>query len=207
MFYNIGINFFEYCQLYCSDNKSQSSQILEYIISATKETIGVNIGPNWRTSDLKGSIHPEWEKKHLQVMGLEALFQEEIQADSNSYSNGLFEYERENYELAYKYFLAAHENELIKSPAFRDGNAALKLGEMYMRGLGVKQNFQKGYQYYFYAAKKQNSLAQIGLGIIYEESLGVPKNLTIALMWYMVAYLQDECNIKATDEELSLIHI
>ena len=105
--------------------------------------------------------------------------------------------------VSWKYFLAAYEYNINNNSFSSNGDAALKLGEMHLHGIGVNQDLQKAYQYYIHAAKKNNLRAQLSLGKIYENGYSVTINFSTAYMWYRVAYNSHECNIKPTKQELS----
>lgn len=50
------------------------------------------------------------------------------------------------------------------------------LGDMYLRGLGTKQDYSKAFEYYSRAADLCNDIAEYNLGKIYEQGLGVEKD-------------------------------
>jgi TPR repeat protein len=66
------------------------------------------------------------------------------------------------------------------------GEAALKLGGMYMRGEGVLQDYAERLRLYQLAAK-QLVVAQFFLGVIYQDGDGVPQDNVLAHMWYNIA--------------------
>lgn len=78
-------------------------------------------------------------------------------------------------------------------PLAESGNADAQsqLGNMYMRGNYVRQNFDKGLEFYHLAAKQGNARAQSQIGGAYERGLGVPVNYEEAVRWYRLAVSQD----------------
>ena len=75
-------------------------------------------------------------------------------------------------------------------PAARSGNAEAEelIGVMYAMGLGVKQDYQRAFEWYLRSAMKGHAGAQSGVGWYYEVGLGMPAiDLTRAYMWYVLS--------------------
>lgn len=60
----------------------------------------------------------------------------------------------------------------------------VKLGAVYQRGQGVKQNYPKAIYWFRQAAKHNNSDAEFSLGTMYQHGQGVPQNDTEAAKWF-----------------------
>jgi hypothetical protein len=88
-------------------------------------------------------------------------------------------YDRGDYPAALKVFseLAAQGN----------AHAQALLGEMYMRGYGVKQNPVEGVGWYRKAASQGFAGAEVSLGACYEGGLGVTEDPAEAARWYRKA--------------------
>lgn len=65
-----------------------------------------------------------------------------------------------------------------------DLEAALLVGEIYERGIGVQPDYALAARWYRTAADGGNARAQINLGNLYERGRGVPGDLHTALEWY-----------------------
>ena len=75
--------------------------------------------------------------------------------------------------------------ELVKAGwATEDQKAQTNLGRMYLKGLGVNQNFAEALNCYRKAADQENPLAQNQLGWMYHNGLGVEQDLAVAMYWY-----------------------
>jgi len=68
-----------------------------------------------------------------------------------------------------------------------DADAQLLLAGIYVKGLGVPQNFEKGAAWALMAAKQGNADAQFELGLRYALGQGVPQNFATAAGWYRKA--------------------
>ena len=85
--------------------------------------------------------------------------------------------------LWYKHWEIAAE--LLKAGwATEDKKAQTNLGRMYLRGLGINQNFAEALNCYRKAADQGSSVAQNQLGWIYHNGLGVEQDLPKAIYWY-----------------------
>ena len=81
---------------------------------------------------------------------------------------------------------AAFEN---FKPLADKGNAAaqVNLGNLYMKGLGVEQNYHLAQHWYLKAADQGERMAQTKLGILYFYGLGIPKDTMEAARWFQKA--------------------
>ncbi len=68
-----------------------------------------------------------------------------------------------------------------------DTNAQVNLGNLYMRGLGVKQDYHAAHRWYGQAARQGNVAGQSKLGIMYYYGLGVEENPAEAVQWFLKA--------------------
>lgn len=75
-----------------------------------------------------------------------------------------------------------------------DGNneAKRRVGEFYLRGDGVVQDYEQAVDWLCQAAKAADPKAQATLGRCYESGLGVPKDKKQAFLWFLRAALQEE---------------
>jgi flagellar biosynthesis GTPase FlhF len=73
-----------------------------------------------------------------------------------------------------------------------DSLAQARLGFMYERGDGVKQDYEEAIKWYRKAAEQGHSGSQNNLGNIYELGKGVPKDYAEAVRWYRKAAEQGE---------------
>ena len=75
-----------------------------------------------------------------------------------------------------------------------DGNneAMRRVGEFYLRGDGVVQDYEQAVDWLCQAAKAADPKAQATLGRCYASGLGVPKDEKQAFLWYQRAALQGE---------------
>ena len=104
-------------------------------------------------------------------------------------------------------------------PAARSGNAEAEelIGVMYAMGLGVKQDYQRAFEWYLRSAMKGHPGAQSGVGWYYEVGLGMPAiDLTRAYMWYVLSAIgndpdamisQEEVVKKMTKEQIEKAHV
>lgn len=82
------------------------------------------------------------------------------------------------------------ETALINFKPLADkGNAAaqVNLGNLYMKGLGVEQNYHLAQHWYLKAANQGERMAQTKLGILYFYGLGIPKDTAEAARWFQNA--------------------
>ena len=65
-----------------------------------------------------------------------------------------------------------------------DTDAQTMLGEMYLDGIGVKQDTKKAYSWISKAAKSGDKEAQYLLGFMYENGIEVKADISKAVAWY-----------------------
>ncbi len=70
---------------------------------------------------------------------------------------------------------------------FSHPSAQFALGQIYVRGEGVKKSIGRGMRWYLLAARKRHAPAQAALGDLYLRGEGVRKDEARALMWYTLA--------------------
>ena len=75
----------------------------------------------------------------------------------------------------------------LKRAAENDNFDVLAVGIMYLKGLGVEQNFDKAREYLEKAAALKAHYANYYLGEMYEKGLGVEQNLETARKFYKLA--------------------
>lgn len=93
------------------------------------------------------------------------------------YSLGkIFLSEKKDYELAFKWFTKADENEFI--------GAKTKLGEMYLEGKGIPKDIVKAKNLFELDAAENHTLALYHLGKMYHYGEGVQRDCTKALDYY-----------------------
>jgi TPR repeat protein len=78
-------------------------------------------------------------------------------------------------------------NSLLVRAAKGDAGTQLKLGVMYEKGWGVKQNHAYSAHWYRQAAEQGNAEAQSFLGLMYEEGKGVARDHAEAVRWFRKA--------------------
>lgn len=111
-------------------------------------------------------------------------------------AQGLDAAAREDWATAYREF---------KESALRgNGNAAVNLGNLYMRGLGVPQDYTQARAWYEKAALESNPIGEAKLGILYYLGLGVEENRTRAAEWFQKAGDQGDAHSAMTLGEMYL---
>ena len=65
-----------------------------------------------------------------------------------------------------------------------DRDAQTILGEMYLDGIGVKQDSKKAYKWISKAANSGDKEAQYLMGFMYENGIEVKRDMTKAVAWY-----------------------
>lgn len=73
-----------------------------------------------------------------------------------------------------------------------DANAAVNLGNLYMRGLGVEQDYARAYHWYDKAARQGNVAGQAKLGLMHYYGLGVKEDHAAAAEWFLKAAEQGD---------------
>lgn len=65
--------------------------------------------------------------------------------------------------------------------------AQFRIGGLYIKGLGVSQDYTQAMEWYLKAAEQGLEEAQYRIGILYEDGLGVSQNYSQAMNWYLKA--------------------
>ena len=81
---------------------------------------------------------------------------------------------------------------LEKAAAQNHGNAAYKLGVMYLKGKGVPANKEKAFEWLEKSARHGNAMAQATSGKAYFDGDGVEKDMAKAYEWFAKAAAQNE---------------
>lgn len=99
---------------------------------------------------------------------------------SNSKIQNIFalKYEKDDSKKIEWYLKAAEQNYVV---------AQYNIGTLYLKGNGVKQNYEKALEWFTKAAMQGYADAQYELGSMYEKGNGVEKDYEKALEWYIKA--------------------
>ena len=73
-----------------------------------------------------------------------------------------------------------------------DGEAQYRLGDMYLSGEGVPQDYVEAVRWFRLAAEQGYAEAQDKLGAMYMDGQGVPQDYAEAARWYLLAAEQGE---------------
>ncbi len=114
----------------------------------------------------------------LSVLFLSLLVR--LPAVGADYQKGLDAYNRKDYNTALKEWIPLAANR-------GDARAQAILGYMYVKGLGVSQNYKTAVKWYTLAAEQGNAAAEHNLGFMYHQGQGVPRNYKTAVKWYTLA--------------------
>lgn len=68
-----------------------------------------------------------------------------------------------------------------------DADAQVNLGNLYMKGLGVEQNYNTAFRWYLRAAEQGQPVAQGKLGLMHYYGLGLKENHEEAVHWFRMA--------------------
>lgn len=71
-----------------------------------------------------------------------------------------------------------------------DPDAQVNIGNLYMKGYGVTQNYSSAFNWYLKAATQGHTIGQTKLGLMYYYGLGTPENHTDAAIWFTKAAKQ-----------------
>ncbi len=115
------------------------------------------------------------------VAGLDGTASADVKSGVNAYKRG-------------DYVTAMRE---LKPLAERDDvDAQYHLGEMYLRGRGVGQDFAAAAAWYTKAAEAGHPRAQASLGGLYAVGLGVYQDMGTAYFWMITAAIWDQGKIR-----------
>ena len=101
---------------------------------------------------------------------------------------GVKAYQRGDYETAMRELKPLAERD--------DVDAQYHLGEMYLRGRGVGQDFAAAAAWYTKAAEAGHPRAQETLGGLHAVGLGVPQDIGTAYFWLITAAIWDQGEIR-----------
>ena len=76
------------------------------------------------------------------------------------------------------------------------------IGWSYSKGLGVKQDNSKAFEYYLKSSELGNPVALYNLGSLYEQGKGVEKDYSKAIEYYQKS---SELGVKSAREKLNLL--
>ena len=133
----------------------------------------------------------------LILLGIQTVF-----ADRN---DGAYAYLQGDYETAYNVMISLANTS-------DDKIAQYYLGVMYMKGQGVKQDYEEAGKWLRKASEQGLTAAMYKLAYLYTEGKGVPKDLEFAYVWYSVGAvfnhqksinMIDEVKAKLSDENLA----
>ena len=68
-----------------------------------------------------------------------------------------------------------------------DQFAQWNLGNCYLKGQGVEQDYNKAFKWYLLSAKQGNKKAQHDLGVMYDLGEGIPINHKEAFKWFLLS--------------------
>ena len=126
--------------------------------------------------------------KLLFLLTFSLFFYTSVYAEDSLYERGKQLVELKEYEKALKAFeLASKVGNL---------DALTALGVMYIGGIGVEQDNNKGYKYIKTAADQSDPKAQYTLGALYYLGAGVTKDLNKAFYWLNLASEQGYLDAK-----------
>jgi TPR repeat protein len=103
-------------------------------------------------------------------------------ADYQGYQAGMDAYHRGDYATAVREW----------GPLAVQGNpgAQFNLGQLYLKGHGVPQDYVLARQWFEKAAVQGQAAAQYNLGLLYDSGQGVPQDYLQARQWYAKAAVQ-----------------
>jgi TPR repeat protein len=93
--------------------------------------------------------------------------------------DALHAYSEGNYLLAFDEFRTLALN--------GDADAQFKLGDMYAKGEGVKQDFTEAFSWFLKAAAQDDPRGQLAVADAYEQGRGVPEDHKKAAAWYLTS--------------------
>lgn len=97
-----------------------------------------------------------------------------------SVAQAISAYDNNDYKTASREFQKLAESGQVEAQRY--------LGQMYDKGLGVPQNFQKAISWYKRAAKQKDPAAQYHLGLKYANGHGVQEDQFKAYIWFAISF-------------------
>ncbi len=68
-----------------------------------------------------------------------------------------------------------------------DADAQFNMGVVYLRGIGVTQDYQAAFNWFKKSTEQKHALAQFSLGVMYLQGLGVTQDYKVAFNWFKKA--------------------
>ncbi|MFQ5984322.1 MAG: tetratricopeptide repeat protein [Alphaproteobacteria bacterium] len=84
-----------------------------------------------------------------------------------------------------------------------DAEAQIALANMYLFGVGVRQDYREAAKWYRRAAEQGEVIAQINLGELYATGRGVAKDDVLAYMWFSLAAADGHPYAEVARDELA----
>ena len=81
--------------------------------------------------------------------------------------------------------------------SYNPSAAENNLGEMYMQGAGVEQDYVEAFKWYLKAAQKGDDEAQNNLGVLYVGGFGVEQDFVAAMEWFQKSAKQGNVEAQA----------
>jgi TPR repeat protein len=104
------------------------------------------------------------------------LLMNSVSAFADNFKEGMSALSKKDYSLAVsKFILASNAG---------DDRAQLFLGQMYLEGTGVLQNFEEAARFFTLSALKGNPHSQNALGSMYFKGIGFKEDHVLAKKWY-----------------------
>ena len=131
-----------------------------------------NKTPMHKSSHASDKSEQEFKRRtsHLNASGHKAIKPHEVAMKA---------YISKDYRKAMDEWLPMAEND--------DANAQYSIGSMYLKGLGVLQDYKEAEKWITRSAVCGHVDAQYALGCMYAKAEGVPQDLVCALTWFNVA--------------------
>ena len=82
----------------------------------------------------------------------------------------------------------------VAKARYGDAETQYQLAKMYYKGIDVKHNMERAFDWYLRAAEQDHELAQAQVGYMYFEGQGVGQSYSTALVWFERAALKGHIN-------------
>ena len=105
-------------------------------------------------------------------MSTSLVFADNVKEGNRLYDSG-------KYQEALSYFM---KPDAANNPATMN-----RIGYMYKKGLGIKENPEEAYKWYRNAAEAGFAAAQFNLGLMYQHGKPIPENMNEAIQWFRKA--------------------
>lgn len=107
---------------------------------------------------------------------------------AGTFEDGAAAFEAREYQKALSLWLSLGEQ--------GDAASQMNIGEMYAKGLGVKQNIPEALKWFNKAAAQGSAAAEFSLGEIYEYGHGMPADHKQSIKWYRKAAQQGHASAR-----------